>query len=71
MATRRGNCINTIRVTGILAKKITGSKIHDCPRSISKSAAEKAVIMARIENKRVEKPIINFLGKDFRKASSA
>ena len=71
MTTRRGNCINTKRVTGILAKKMTGSKIHDSPRSISKSAAEKAVIMAGIENKRVKRPIIIFVGKDLRKSSSA
>ena len=71
MVTRRGNCINTKRVIGILAKQMTGLKIHDCSCSISKSAAEKVVIMATIEKKRVESPIIIFLGKDSRKSISA
>ncbi|KAK4593433.1 hypothetical protein RGQ29_017514 [Quercus rubra] len=71
MATRRGNCINTKRVIGILAKQMTGLKIHDCSCSIRKRAAEKAIIMAAIEKKRVERPIIIFLGKDSRKSSSA
>jgi len=71
MTTRRGNCINTKRVIGILAKQMTGLKIHDCSCSIRKRAAEKAVIMAAIEKKRVERPIIIFLGNDSRKSSSA
>ncbi|KAK4593440.1 hypothetical protein RGQ29_017519 [Quercus rubra] len=71
MATRRGNCINTKRVIGILAKQIIGLKIHDFSCSIRKRAAEKAIIMATIEKKRVERPIIIFLGKGSRKSSSA
>ena len=71
MSTRRGNCINTKRVTGTLAKQMTGMTIHDCSHSIRKRAAEKAVIMAAIEKKRVERPIIIFVGKDLRKSSSA
>ena len=57
MATRRGNYINTQRVIGILAKLMTGLKIHDCSCSIRKRAGEKAVIMAVIEKKRLERPI--------------
>ena len=49
---------------------MTGLKIHDCSCSIRKRAAEKAVIMAAIEKKRVERSIIIFLGKDSRKSSS-
>ena len=71
MATSRGNCINTKRVIGILAKQMIGLKIHDSSYSISKSAAEKVVIMVTIEKKRVESPIIIFLGKDSRKSFSA
>jgi hypothetical protein len=71
MSTRRGNCINMNRVIGTPAKQKTGMKIHDVPRSISKRAAEKAIIMAAIEKKRVERPMIIFLGKDSRKSSSA
>ena len=59
------------RVIGILAKQMIGLTIHDCSCSISKSAAEKVVIMAIIEKKRVESPIIIFLGKDSRKSSYA
>jgi hypothetical protein len=36
-----------------------------------KRAVEKAIIMAAMEKKRVESPMIIFLGKDSRKSSSA
>lgn len=59
------------RLTGILAKQMMGITIHDWSRSMIKRAAEKAIIIVAIEKKRVERPIIIFLGKDSRKSSSA
>lgn len=59
------------RVTGTLAKQITGMTIHECSRNITKRAAEKAIIIVAIEKKSVERPIIIFVGKDLRKSSSA
>ena len=71
MSARRGNCISMNRVTGKVAKQMMGMKIHVCPCSIIKRAAEKAIIIVAIEKKRVERPMIIFLGKDSRKSSSA
>jgi len=71
MSTRRGNCITTNKVTGTLAKQMTGMKNQDCLPNITKRAAQKDIIMDAIEKKRVESPIIIFVGKDLRKSSSA
>ncbi|KAG2673959.1 hypothetical protein I3760_13G113400 [Carya illinoinensis] len=71
ISTRRRNCIITKRAIGTPAKQMIGSTIHDCSRSMIKRAAEKAIIMVAIEKKRVERPIIIFVGKDLRKSSSA
>lgn len=71
ISARREKCINTKRVTGKLAKQTTGMTSPNCPCSIIKRAAEKAIIMVVMEKKRVKRPIIILLGKDSRKSSSA
>ena len=71
MSTRRGNCINTNKVTGILTKQMTGMTNHDLPCNIIRRVAQKAIIMDTIEKKRVESHIIIFVGKDLRKFSFA
>jgi len=71
MSTRRGNCITPNNMTETQAKLMTGMIYRDCPSNIIERAAQKAIIMDAIEKKRVESPIIIFVGKDLRKSSSA
>ena len=58
------------RVTGTLARQMTGMTTHDFPGRIMEREAQKVIIMVAMERIRVERPIIIFLGKDLRKSSS-
>ena len=71
--TRRGNCNNANRVTGTQASKIIGIITTLVELFFSKiaRAAQKAIIMAAIEMKRVERPIISFVGNRVRNLFSA
>ena len=71
ISTRRGNCNNMKMVTGILANKMVGIIRFRFPSSIIIRVAQKDTIMAATESKRVESPMINFLGNDSRNSSSA
>ncbi|KAB2610193.1 hypothetical protein D8674_018225 [Pyrus ussuriensis x Pyrus communis] len=66
---RRGNCIQTNKMTGTLARKMIGYVIHGLSRSMMNRAEEKATIMVAMEMKSVERSIIIFVGKDLRKSS--
>ena len=56
---------------GIVANKMMGIVIHDRPSSMIIRPAQKATIIVAIEMKRVERAMINLLGKDLRKSSIA
>ena len=73
ISTRRGNCSSTKRVTGTHASKMTGIITTLVDRSFSERAmaAQKAIIMVAIEKKRVERPIISFVGNRVRNLFSA
>ena len=71
MSTKRGNCIRAKKAIGILAKQTDRITIHNSSWNIMERPAQKATIMAAMDRKRVERPIINFFGKDSRKSSSA
>jgi hypothetical protein len=70
ISTRRGNCSNIKRVTGIPASNETGMTTSNLPSITILRAAQKATIMAATEMKSVERPITNFLGNDIRKSFS-
>ena len=59
------------RVTGTLARQMTGMTTRDFPGRIMEREAQKVIIMVAMERIRVERPTIIFLGKDLRKSSSA
>lgn len=69
---KRGNFNKGNKVTGTQATKAIGFATHtnSGPRTI-KRVAQKAIIMVATEMKRVARPIINLLGSDSRKSSSA
>ena len=71
--TRRGNCSSANSVTGTQASKIIGIITTLVELSLSKiaRAAQKAIIIAAIETKRVESPIISFVGSRVRNFTSA
>jgi hypothetical protein len=73
ISTSRGNCENMKRVSDW--KTSTQNKWNGItsiiPSNITRRAAQKATIIAAIEMTSVERPIINFLGKDIRKSCSA
>ena len=73
ISTRRGNCSSTKRVTGTQASKMIGiiTTLVDRPFSKIARAAQKAIIMVAIEKKRVERPIISFVGNRVRNLFSA
>ena len=71
ISTRRGNCKNMKKVTGMLASSTTGITTSNLPFSIIMRAAQKVTIMAAMDKKSVERPKINLVGKDLRKSSSA
>jgi phosphoribosylformylglycinamidine (FGAM) synthase PurS component len=71
ISTSRGNCSNMKKVTGIVASSTIGIIIFNLPSNIIIRAAQKVTVMVAIEKKSVERPIINLLGKDLRKSSSA
>lgn len=68
--TRSGNCNHTKSVTGMLAITSIGVIVHHCPQSIITRVAEKLTIIAAVDMNNVERPMINFVGKDKRKSSS-
>jgi phosphoribosylformylglycinamidine (FGAM) synthase PurS component len=59
------------KVTGILARSTIGIITCNLPFNIIIRAAQKVTIMAAIEKKSMERPMINLVGKDLRKSSSA
>jgi phosphoribosylformylglycinamidine (FGAM) synthase PurS component len=71
ISTRRGNCNIMKKVTGIVASSTIGIITCNLPSNIIIRASQKVTIMVAMEKKSVERPIINFLGKDLRKSSSA
>jgi phosphoribosylformylglycinamidine (FGAM) synthase PurS component len=71
ISTRRGNCNIMKKVTGIQATKTIGIIICNFPSTIIIRAAQKVTIMVAMEKKSVERPIINLVGKDLWKSSSA
>ena len=58
------------KVTGILARRIIGIIICNLPSNIIIRAAQKVTIMVAMDKTSMERPIINLVGKDFRKSSS-
>ena len=69
--TRSGNCNHTKSVTGMPAIRSIGIIAHDCPRSIITRVVEKLTIIVAVDMKSMERPMINLVGKDTRKSSSA
>lgn len=61
----------TYKEIGTIAKPIRGMTIQDSPRNIIKIAEEKAIIIVAMEKKRVKRPIIILVGKDFWKYSAS
>ena len=73
ISTSNGNNSNAKRVTGILASRMRGSitNLVECSFSQIARAALNDIIMAAIEKKRAERPIINFVGNRVRNLLSA
>lgn len=71
ISTRRGHCKDMKRMTGTQARTAITMITSSFPQNVTIRATQKATIMAVIEMKSMEIPIISFVGKDLRKSCSA